>query len=365
MRPREIQRAEAQAVDTLAALDQRRALMNRVLVRPSSGEIPFDVRLWTIKGEPVVAWRRKGLPAEVAGQIPPEPNDFETALRAAIEMDSLERTGGNTVFDGVLEDFTGLANAADDDAFLQFSVKHGPLQLCANHRLPIGHPIRPHYLRPPSPAEFGWCMAAQCSVEEEKYRYTPISIWRHEARRLDALRSIAAAVTHGRCAAPDLWRELGITEFRGWMRLGELSRERFLLQKQLDGIVGDARLQPQVGFNAKGEPSILLKAGAGSDEMYAALCRELLLEVAGLSAVRVCANCGKILSGKYRRRYCRDPECCVRAANRAAQRKFRQRSGEAGNSGRGSRQTRPPARRTRSDRDLACSGPRRDIRNRR
>ncbi|HUG00891.1 MAG TPA: hypothetical protein VML95_03450 [Longimicrobiales bacterium] len=218
---------------------------------------------------------------------------------------------------GVLRAFCALAEA-DAKAFLRFAKRYGPLELCEEHELPVGHSPYAASLHTPGAAEPCFAPRAQASPDEPHWRFVPVEVWRRYARDVQGALSLAAAHHNGRIGPRDDWNQLlrwlEIDVTPKW--LGDLADERFFLAFIVDRWVDLSGLRPTLSWTDK-RPEI----GLGSGELFGAVLRELIFAIGRVHGLKVCAGCGEPFIAQYRRKWC--ARCGKKAADRAAQRRRR------------------------------------------
>jgi hypothetical protein len=221
-------------------------------------------------------------------------------------------------FRGVLRAFAALADAPDE-AFAEFAEKIPPLYFCKEHGEPWG----------------GLHRHDVCSLWRGTdgaggtYYVAPIDRWRGLAQHVARIRELAHALHQQKPeAAPrSTWDSVAAALRPPWAdvdyRFGSQPLGQLLVGAAVDGLAELAGLRLSFSWPAE-LPEVTLSGPTKLSYTLAAVARELMFEVAQISAARFCEGCGAIITGKYRRKWCRT--CGKAAADREAQRRRRKKA---------------------------------------
>jgi len=235
---------------------------------------------------------------------------------------------------GILDSFVRLADEERPEPFLAFARRYGPLELCAEHGLPVVHaPDVPRASseegrrsRPPWPCD-SWLFV----YESHKHWGVPVDLWRQYAMEVRAVLIAAASLHQDEPMPEDAWSVLELAPLRGFPRKrasgrppywhawrGNVAGEREFLGMLISIWIDHARLMPTFEWT-----DTLPYIGLGGGGTHGAIIRQLVFAVAQVRGVAVCAGCGQPFVPRRRWKYC--AACGKRAADREAQRRRRAR----------------------------------------
>lgn len=294
------------------------------LFAPDGLMVPWGVRLADGEedGEPYVVWQW-----------------VDEAACAADALAFLEPEHGWAEQDdrGILNAFVRLADAVKPQAFLRFARRYGPLELCAEHGLPVSHTAGDREIERDAPlgacGPWRFVLAHGRGGAGAEYDGVPVALWREYARDVRAVLGAAAALHRGEPISGEDWPTFAAAYWRArrgkeppadppaWR--GDVEQEREHVGMLLDLWIERAGVRPRYTWTGA-----LPNIGLGGGGVFGAVIRQLAFSVAKVRGVAVCAGCGAPFVPQKRWKFC--PECGKRAADREAQRRRRARlRGEA------------------------------------
>jgi hypothetical protein len=180
---------------------------------------------------------------------------------------------------GLLEDFVRLADAPPE-RIERYARRWGVLSICQHGLLSHGPDAGPadqtglgNECRP-----LGWPAAPR----------EPLEAWRHCARALQAILSLAARLGRGELGRPEDWQALFPAEPTvPWWRRSVSSEKSFLALTFTTQFLDVAQVRPVWLWSEK-TPGIRLR----SNGLYGALIMQVLLAISRTEGLAVCSGCG-------------------------------------------------------------------------
>lgn len=278
---------------------------------------PTEAWLAEIDGRPSVCWREP----EAWG----ERRDDEGALEAFARLDR-------------------------DEAFLDFTLRYGPLVLC-EHQLPAMHPS--FHGAVPRGGEDRCAFLRTGAESSTPIQYCPLEVWRRYVLEVRAALKIAADLHRGRPGDRDDWEQLlggpssivreailkldavperyytdGFTPGAEGLAVDRAWRQE-IFAVLLDGWLELGRVRPLFQWSTVREPARHPTVRLGGGSVYGAVAREVVFIVARVDGLAICSGCGAAFVPKRRpaagrKTWC--PECSESgAAARDRQRRRRER----------------------------------------